>query len=153
MELIEFLIICPPSQDHSFIDEVVETAAATTITHVSTLPEGRLYRVSATEVFGPSSPSTDKVMQLYEGFRTSTRFEHEIRLIVKKQSRDLKLWEIVHGAEMFKKDNGDTVVKISGRKVEVDKWFRRLVFLLRRGFFIVPDTDDVTGDDDSDAEE
>ncbi|KAF3603228.1 hypothetical protein F2Q69_00038001 [Brassica cretica] len=34
MELIEFLIICPPSQDHSFIDEVVETAAATTITHM-----------------------------------------------------------------------------------------------------------------------
>ena len=44
MELIEFLIICPPSQDHSFIDEVVETAAATS--HVSTLPEGRLHRVS-----------------------------------------------------------------------------------------------------------
>ncbi|KAF3532765.1 hypothetical protein DY000_02042526 [Brassica cretica] len=153
MELIEFLIICPPSQDHSFIDEVVETAAATTITHVSTLPEGRLYRVSATEDFGPSSPSSDVVMQLYEGFRTSTRFEHEIRLIVKEQSRDLKLWAIVHGAEMFMKDNGDTVVKISGRKVEVDKWFRRLVFLLRRGFFLVPDTDDVTGDDDSDAEE
>ncbi|CAF2078013.1 unnamed protein product [Brassica napus] len=153
MELIEFLIICPPSQDHSFIDEVVETAAATTITHVSTLPEGRLYRVSATEDFGPSSPSSDVVMQLYEGFRTSTRFEHEIRLIMKEQSRDLKLWAIVHGAEMFMKDNGDTVVKISGRKVEVDKWFRRLVFLLRRGFFIVPDTDDVTGDDDSDAEE
>ena len=43
--------------------------------------------------------------------------------------------------------------QISGRKVEVDKWFRRLVFLLRRGFFIVPDTDDVTGDDDSDGEE
>ncbi|CAF2077990.1 hypothetical protein HID58_043781 [Brassica napus] len=153
MTLVEFLIICPPSQDHSFIDEVVETAAATTITHVSTLPEGRVYRVSATEDFGRSSPSSDVIMQLYEGFRTSTRFEHEIRLIVKEQSRDLKLWAIVHGADMFMKDNGDTVVKISGRKVELDKWFRRLVFLLRRGFFIVPNTNDDNGDDDSDAEE
>ncbi|KAF2549979.1 hypothetical protein F2Q68_00033383 [Brassica cretica] len=62
----------PPSAN-----ELIPIKEGDSVTEVS--PKDTSQRlVSSTEVFGPSSPSTDAVMQLYEGFRFSTRFEHEI---------------------------------------------------------------------------